>query len=222
MFENEYSIIQVINKENIGGIERITNDLDSELKNRHIDSRIFQIAPNKFLQYFFKKSILRSAVIGLAVPRLLFLIIVQEKWHRKRNFLIFTHAECHALSKFILLPNRFLPRTRKVISLFQSPRLYPKRILPITLDIIRKSHLVLSYSENVTKLWVGNSNNRVKNLELGIHVPIKKRTSIQLENPDVKLTLLHIGRDIEWKNPLSAAEFAFTLSKLGIEIDRSS
>jgi glycosyltransferase involved in cell wall biosynthesis len=134
---------------------------------------------------------------------------------------VFNHAECHLLGSYLPLPSVLAPHSLGVMSLFQSPQLYPQKILPRVIPGLEKVSRNLCYSSNVVTGWEKITNARLVELPLGVR--IEKESKIELPSKSnvssQALKILHIGRDTPWKRPEHAAIFALEIATLGIKVE---
>lgn len=219
--KRENVIIQVINKISTGGVERITQDLHVELRGRNIQSIIFELAPNEISRKFLSRKVLRLSVFLIAFIRLVLRIAYLDLLKNRNCIVIFNHAECHLLGSYFPLPSVLAPHSLGVMSLFQSPQLYPQRILPKVLPGFEKVSRNLCYSSNVTEGWEKITNARLFNLPLGVRIQTERKIELPPESKisGDALKILHIGRDTPWKRPKHAAIFAQEVAALGIKVE---
>jgi glycosyltransferase involved in cell wall biosynthesis len=107
------------------------------------------------------------------------------------------------------------------MSLFQSPKLYPQKLLPKVIPGIEKTSRNLCYSTNVVKGWEEITSAIFFNLPLGVRIETSRDIEFasKSNHSGDALKILHIGRDTPWKKPELAAIFAQKVAALGIKVE---
>jgi len=217
----EKTIIQVINKISIGGVETLTQDLHKQLIISNIESIIFELAPNEISRKLFDQKKIRIGVLIFAFTRLILRIGFLDLIKRRNCIVIYNHAECHLVGSYIPLPSILAPNSVGIMSLFQSPDIYPPKILPKAIIGFEKASGVLCYSKNVSKKWQELISAQLSYLPLGVRVGSAKglEPKPNTKRNDRCVRLIHIGRNTPWKKPERAGIFAQEIAMMGIKVE---
>ena len=207
-------LINVINKPNVGGIERLVTDFTEELTKNKISNDVYYLSKNKFNNLFFSKSLTRKLIIIIKSMQLYMRVLRISKSYKV--VIIFHHAECHIVARLLVTILKRNTKIKLVIYLNQSPTIYPQKLIPNAIKTINSISATLCYSKTVAKMWMSLCDSKI----YAIHSPvnIKRVTSKTYTNQKDKnrIYLLHLGRNVEWKSPEKSFQFAKELAFLGI------
>jgi glycosyltransferase involved in cell wall biosynthesis len=209
-------VINVINKQGVGGIETLVHNLTKEIRAGGNIASVFLLAKGKIALNLLGARKFRVLVVGMSLIRLVARVLYyRSRFVSSPILLIFNHAECHVLVRYLVTIFRRMEGVTTVVSLHQSPEIYPRKLRRHALSAIEFADVAICYSGNVIKRW-----SRYTSKQIYFLMPFVKScdSDIPLLGSDTSnsIKLLHIGRNVEWKNPLSAVEFAHEIASLEI------
>lgn len=208
-----FTIIHVINKSGFGGIESLVSSLvRKQEKCPELNHIQFEIANNRMLKIFLKKSIAQPAIFFVRLPRLIQLCLDLRIRKKKNIFVFFHHVECH---KFLAFSYLFLKlfSIPLIVYLHQSRSNLQSNQEQMTKLAIERSDLIVSYSNKVLEDWKIKYNFRHKTSSVVHNFVQHNRISFDERVIDLKkLRILYLGRNVRWKHPEIAIEIAMKMN----------
>lgn len=204
-----------MNKQSTGGIESLVSCLVSVPKKEEIfHHEAFLIAGSRLSRKLFGARIIRRTVYLTALIRLTNKIIESRHEKYQKTIFLFHHAESHRL---MLMISKLIGRTTEMfVYVHQSPSNFPRRLIPSTLQAIQHSERTIFYSSQIEQEWKARYPTIDEAATTIVHNfvcenRIKKNEGIQKDQQS--LVCLYLGRNVPWKRPHLAVEWAGSIAR---------